>query len=306
MRIRRIINQNSTKIIIGIIVIVFVIAITQLLNYIAKESSKNKKNMENLEQNTKTSTDQSLYPAISQDKNDDMQETGNYKEFIEKFMKLCNEGNPEQAYSLISNDCKEVFYKDYTLFFNNYYKKNFSSKKSYSIQNWIDNIFKVDIKEDILSTGGTASNNIQDYISVIKENNEYKLNINSYIRREKINAETKQEDITFRVIKKDSYMKYEKYYLEIKNNGNKDILLDDLTNSTTLYLLDENDVKYPVTNDELTKEQLYIRSGVTMKMSIKFTNAYTQGRELKNIVFSKATVINDDGTSDEREYKVNL
>lgn len=306
MRIRRIINQNSTKIIIGIIVIVFLIAITQLLNYIAKESSKNKKNMENLEQNTKTSTDQSLYPAISQDKNDDMQETGNYKEFIEKFMKLCNEGNPEQAYSLISDDCKEVFYKDYTLFFNNYYKKNFNSKKSYSIQNWIDNIFKVDIKEDILSTGGTALNNIQDFISVIKENNEYKLNINSYIGREEINAETKQEDITFRVIKKDSYMKYEKYYLEIKNNGNKDILLDDLTNSTTLYLLDENDVKYPVTNDELTKEQLYIRSGVTMKMSIKFTNAYTQGRELKNIVFSKAAVINDDGTSEEREYKVNL
>lgn len=306
MKIRRIINQNSSKIILGIIVIIFVIAITQLLNYIAKESNKNKRNMQNAENNKSASIDQSLYPAISQEKNNDIQETGDYKEFIEKFINLCNEGKPEQAYLLISDNCKEVFYKDYALFFNNYYKKNFNSKKSYSIQNWIDNIFKVDIKEDILSTGGTTSNNIQDFISVIKENNEYKLNINNYVGRKEINTETKQEDLTFKVVKKDSHMKYEKYYLEIKNNGSNDILLDNLTDSSTLYLLDENDVKYPVTNDELTKEQLYIRSGVTMKMSIKFTNAYTQGRELKNIIFSKAAVINDDGTLNEREYEVNL
>ena len=306
MKIRRIINQNSSKIILGIIVIIFVIAITQLLNYIAKESNKNKQNMQNAENNKSASIDQSLYPAISQEKNNDIQETGDYKEFIEKFINLCNEGKPEQAYLLISDNCKEVFYKDYALFFNNYYKKNFNSKKSYSIQNWIDNIFKVDIKEDLLSTGGTTSNNIQDFISVIKENNEYKLNINNYIGREEINAKTEQDDLTFKVIKKDSYMKYEKYYLEIKNNGSNDILLDNLTDSSTLYLLDENDVKYPVTNDELTKEQLYIRSGVTMKMSIKFANAYTQGRELKNIIFSKAAVINDDGTLNEREYEVNL
>ena len=306
MKIRRIINQNSSKIILGIIVIIFVIAITQLLNYIAKESNKNKQNMQNAENNKSASIDQSLYPAISQEKNNDIQETGDYKEFIEKFINLCNEGKPEQAYLLISDNCKEVFYKDYALFFNNYYKKNFNSKKSYSIQNWIDNIFKVDIKEDILSTGGTTSNNIQDFISVIKENNEYKLNINNYVGRKEINTETKQEDLTFKVVKKDSHMKYEKYYLEIKNNGSNDILLDNLTDSSTLYLLDENDVKYPVTNDELTKEQLYIRSGVTMKMSIKFANAYTQGRELKNIIFSKAAVINDDGTLNEREYEVNL
>lgn len=306
MKIRRIINQNSIKIILIVIIAIILIAIIHTLNYFAKQDNLKAKNViTNEGENIKTDT--SVQPIISQGfSNITTNDIVNYKEKVEEFIKLCNEGNSEQAYSLISNDCKEIFYKDYTVFYNNYYKKNFGSKKSYSIQNWVDNIFKVDIKEDILSTGGAASNNIQDFISVIKENDEYKLNINNYIGRKEINAETKQGDLTFKVIKKDSHMKYEKYYLEIKNNGSKDILLDNLANSTTLYLLDENDVKYTVTNDELTKEQLYIRKGVTMNISIKFTNAYIQGRQLRSIVFSKATVINDDGTSEEMEYKVNL
>lgn len=303
MNIRRIINQNRKQIILVILAIIFIIAIIQTLNYFAKESNQDNLN-EIIEQNRHIDSD--LRPAISEDSTTDLELTSKNKDVIEEFIKLCNEGKSEEAYNMLSKDCQSIMYSSYDNFYNNYYKKNFGSKKSYTIQNWINNTFKVDIKEDVLLTGGTAENNIQDFISVVTEDNQYKLNINNYIGSSEVNKETKQDNIVFKVTKKDTHMKYERYYLQITNNGDTDVLLDDLKNTNTLYLLDNNDIKYSVTNDTLTKEQIYIRKGVTMNVAIKFTNAYTYEREFKCIVFSNAKKQNNDGTYTNMEYSVNI
>lgn len=305
MRIRRIINQNLKRIIFIILVIVIIFAIIQALNYIAKTKNSKDSNMD-INKGEHIELDKSIQPIISQNTNATLEEIIEYKDKVNEFIKLCNEKETEQAYKMLSKECKEIMYPDYYSFYNNYCKNNFSSNKSYSIQNWTNNIFKVDIQEDILSTGGKMSDNIQDFISVVLEDEEYKLHINSYIGSENINKETIQDNIVFKVVKKDIHMKYEKYYLEITNNGDKDVLLDNLNNTSTLYLVDANNIKYTMTSDELTKEQLYIRKGVTMKMTIKFTNAYTVSRTFKNIVFSNAVIIDEGKSGKNLEYKVNL
>lgn len=306
MRIRRIINQNLNKIILIVITAIILIAIIHTLNYFAKQDNLKARNViTNEGENIKTDT--SVQPIISQGfSNITTNDIASYKEKVEEFVKLCNEGKSDRAYDMLSKECKEIMYYDYDSFYKNYCKNNFASNKSYSIQSWSNNIFKVDIQDDLLSTGGKITNNIQDFVSVVLEENEYKLNINSYIGRQEINKQTIQDGITFKVLKKDMYMKYEKYYLEITNNGENDVLLDDLKNTSTLYLLDTNNIKYTMTSDELTKEQIYIRKGATMNMSIKFTNSYTVNRVLKNIVFSNASIKDENEPKDGVEYKVNL
>ena len=54
----------------------------------------------------------------------------------------------------------------------NYYNKIFGkNKKNVSVENWINNIYKVTFLEDALSTGVyTTQNNVQDYITILLKN----------------------------------------------------------------------------------------------------------------------------------------
>lgn len=305
MNIIRIINQNKLQIIAVIIAIIIVIGIVQTLNHFAKISNQEQNNSIANGNTTISEEDRTLSPAIS-GSNTKAENAKNYKKAIEDFINLCNNQKPEQAYEMLSNECKETMFSNYQLFYNNYYRKNFATVKTYTIQNWINSIFKVDLKEDILATGGKTTGNIQDFITVVSSNNQYKLNINSYIGRRPINTETDIGEIKFKVIKKDINMKYEKYYIEVENTGNTDIVLDNLNKTGTMYLQDSNEVKYSYINEEITKELLRVKSKSKAQITIKFSNSYISDRELEKIVFSKAQIENTDNTTKEIQFEIKL
>lgn len=305
MNIIRIINQNKLQIIAVIIAIIIVIGIVQTLNHFAKISNQEPNNSIANGNTTISEEDRTLSPAISSS-NTKTENAENYKKTIENFINLCNNQKPEQAYEMLSSECKETMFSNYQLFYNNYYRKNFATVKTYTIQNWINSIFKVDLKEDILATGGKTTGNIQDFITVVSSNNQYKLNINSYIGRRPINTETDIGEIKFKVIKKDINMKYEKYYIEVENTGNTDIVLDNLNKTGTMYLQDSNEVKYSYINEEITKELLRVKSKSKAQITIKFSNSYISDRELEKIVFSKAQIENTDNTTKEIQFEIKL
>ena len=138
------------------------------------------------------------------------------------------------------------------------------------------------------------------------EEQQYKLNINNYIGRTEINKETILDNIVFKVTKKDTFMREERYYLSITNNGKNEVLLDNLQNTSSIYLLDSNKVQYPITNDKLTTQQLNLRTGVTMNISIKFTNSYITDRKLDYIVFSDVSIKDKDGDTESGVYKIEI
>ncbi len=305
MNIIRTINQNKLQIIIVIIAIIIVIGIIQTLNYFAKISNQEPNNSIANGNTTISEEDRTLSPAIS-GSNTKTENAENYKKAIENFINLCNNQKPEQAYEMLSSECKETMFSKYQLFYNNYYRKNFSGEKTCTIQNWTDSIFKVDLKDDVLSTGGASKNNIQDFITVVNSKGQYKLNINSYIGRKIINNETKSGNVTFRVLKKDINMKYETYYIEVENNENTDILLDNLDTAGTIYLQDKKQVKYSYINEGITKELLRVKSKCKVQIAIKFSDSYISNRELTSIVFSKAQIENEDSTTKETKFEIKL
>ena len=56
------------------------------------------------------------------------------KDIINYFIKLCNENKIEEAYNIISNDCKEVLFPTINDFRNNYYNKVFTKQKTAKIE----------------------------------------------------------------------------------------------------------------------------------------------------------------------------
>lgn len=290
-------NQNRKKIIRIIVVIVFGFILLQFINrQVANKSTNNNSYLNN---NTTVKNNININSAIGGGSSVVASKTE--INVIEQFIQYCNTGKTNEAYNLLSNECKENMYPTLEYFIQNYYKGNFETSKNYNIQSWIGSIYKVDLKENILHTGIAKTSTKQDYITIVYKDGEYKLNINNYIGRTELNKQTSVDNLEIKIVYKDTYMNYETYTFEIKNNGDTNIYLDDLTKTDKMYIVDENKVKHVAYSHEIAKEQLHIYPYVKSKVQIKFSNSYVAKREYPKIVFENA-IFNDTV----KEISVNL
>lgn len=290
-------NQNRREIFLIAIIILFAIFLLHFINYgIAKKHNEEllQEKESNTTQNIAIKYDESIntYQAISGKKNDVTSE--NDIDNIIKFIGYCNEGNIDEAYGIISDECKDALFPSLDDFKHLYYDNNFSTNKSYSIQNWSHQTYKVDLKENMLHTGKTNMNNIQDFITVVKYKNEYKLNINNFIGKKNINKTSNMKNITIEVISKNTFMSYETYNFKITNDNDFAVYLDELNETDTIYLTDKNDLKYIAYSHELSREQLKINPHTSITPEIKFTNAYIVDRDFEKITFSNVLLDNEE------------
>lgn len=286
-------NQNRKKIFKIIIIIVFIIVIIQLLNLIAKNkeiTNQNNKEANNVSNNNgNTNTLASSKSAISG-------ETVNSKklksevDIIDEFFNYCNDGKIDFAYNMLTNECKEEMFPTEEFFNENYYLKIFNnSVKTHLVENWVNNIYKVEINDDFLATGKvTKDNTIVDYITVVKrEKEEYKININNYVGRSYLNIETEKNGVKMRVLRQDSYINYTTYLFEILNNTGRIIMLDDISNLDTMYLIDSNKMKYSAYKHEISQNELKLYDSEKKEIKIKYYSRYGSTKTIKSIVFSK-------------------
>lgn len=256
----RYIRQNRKKIIKILIIIVFLFCLLQLLNYLTKNNItvNSDATTEDIYDRTNgvIKSDKSMVSGTKITKETLDKVNDNIKSFVDK----CNEGNVEEAYNMLSSNCKEVLYPKSENFYNNYYKNLFENRKiTYSIENWTGDIFIVNYAPDILATGQSLDNSIyKDYITVISENGEKKLNINNYIGRTQINKGNDYENITAQVLYKDVFMDYEIYNMKIKNNTDNNILMDTLTSTKDIYLKDDKKIRHYAYSNELITSDLII------------------------------------------------
>lgn len=212
-------------------------------------------------------------------------------EVIDKFVSFCNSGNIQEAYNLLSNECKEQMYPEIKAFQEAYYNSVFgNTKRNASIENWNGNIYKVDFNEDALSTGRyNVANTIQDYITIVNdEEGNKKLNINGYIGRTTYDKTSTERSLEVKLLKKDSYMDYEIYTLNVKNNSSDTTLLGKVEDEDNVsYLVDENELKYNAYVHEIPETLLEMLGKQEKTIQIKYFNEYSSTRVIKKLVFPK-------------------
>lgn len=293
MNLKRLYNQNRKGIWWILIIIAFFIVILQVINYIIGNSNKGELN-NNSQNNTNSNIAGNERIQLSTNKSvltgDELSTTKLNNEVgkIEEFLENCNNGKLEDAYNMLTDECKEEMYASVEDFKEFYYENVFESERvSFEVENWTKNIYKVDIIPDMLSTGKSNQGIVkQDYITVKKVDEEYKLNINNYIGRREITKTKEQDDIVITVNYVDTYMEYETYNITVKNNGKANMALDNLYNERSMYIEDRNEVKYPAYTHGIPKELLIFDRGVEKTIDIKYYSRYTSTKEIKNLVFS--------------------
>lgn len=224
---------------------------------------------------------------------------------IEEFVDACNSKDIEKAYNLLSDECKEELYPNKTDFENRYIKYNFDGEfdKIAQIENWSEDIYKVMLKEDLMSTGKVSTEAKQDYITITKQNGELKINTNGFIGTEKIDSSNTQDGITITALEKKLFMDYEEYTIRIENRTENKILLDTLESTKTIYLQDINEMKYYSHSNEIVKKLLEIQSGASTQLKIKFSRSYNTTK-INSIVFSDLVLNYNDYLSGDAEKQI--
>lgn len=289
-RLTRWYNQNQ-KIILAVgLMFIAVITLIQLLNNYYKNNAKDESSSTN---NSTTTYNTKNYSIVTQEKiNENISKQSS--NLIKEFFDYCNNGEIEEAYNLLSIDCKEELYPTIDEFKTKYYNRIFTEKKSYDSALWINtntaNTYRIQIMADLLATGKSEYMPIEDYYTVINEDEEYKLNINRYIGKQILDISKTQDGITINVISRKLYIDYEKYEIAVHNNTESKLIFNTKQNSDSIYLEDENELRYISFLNEITDSELMILKGLTKNLTIKFNRGYKPNVDIRNIVFGDISV----------------
>lgn len=288
-KLRHFYYQNKEQIWKVVLIIAFLLGIIYYINYAISN--------ENVQTNTNTKNEEAIYSdeqnktyisnksAISGNPviKEEAQEVNNS---ISKFLQYCKNGNSEAAYNMLSADCKQSEYNTLEKFQERYLKSKFNKDDTYEIEQWIRNTYKVTISQDMLATGNLNSSKKVEYITIVEEDSQNKLNINGYIGKKEINKETTINQVKITVLSKKAYMDYEIYDFNIENLSSKTIKLDSLEKTGTMYLENSNGTNYNAYAHEISDEQLEIKSKHIYNLNIKYANVYSDKVTIEKIVFN--------------------
>lgn len=311
MNLIRYYNQNRKKIWGILIIICSAFLLLQLLNYFYKTNHekeiKAKNNSQEEARITTNTTQLTTNQSVVTGKGVSESQLQNATKTIDDFISYCNNRELQKAYNLLTDECKTQMYNTLEIFEQAYYNNIFQGEsKNCTVENWVKDTYKVKIRDDILSTGKDQDGYTkQDYITVKKINDEYKLNINQYIGYTKIQKTTNSNDIEVEVLGRNTYMEYEEYNIKVTNHTENTILLDGRSDTTSLFLQDSNGAKYSSYSHELTEPMLTIAAGQTKEITIKFYSSYISTKNIKYIVFSDLLSLNGQ-LSEKIQMKANV
>ena len=282
-------NQNRKQLIIMMAILAFIIIIIRVLDNFAamRLESENERERISSETTEETQPIKSVITGQKASKEDTEENVGVVKDFIE----LCNNKEYEKAFSLLTQDCQGEFNNDLNTFINNYAKRIFNTSKTYKLELWyaMNNAYTYKIQyyeNNLLATGNSnLTNNIEDYISILRENDETKISINNFIKKENINKSQKVNDIEIIVNYKKMYRDYEEYNITIKNLTSKDVLLSDGKDSKDICLVDDNNIEYSSYLHEIPIDNLTLKSGYQVVLNVKFNKMYNAYRNIKRLKF---------------------
>ena len=282
-------NQNKLKVWAIVLAIILGWLMLQVVNNALKEANQTQENMNNEETTSNVVSYSNESQSIISGGSVSSKYSEDLAQIIDQFYTYCINHEPQRAYDMLSDDIKRIMYQTEELFEDLYYKDKFEGNKQFSFQAWtISNdiyIYQIRIFENMLSTGKTDDDYIEDFATIVPDGGSYKLNVNSYIGTEVINQKSEDDRLSVEVGAVDKYIDYEIYTLRIKNKTNEDIILDTRRKTNTCYVEDNLGNKFEAVLYENNEEDLQFFSQESKTIKIKFSDSYRELMEIQSIHF---------------------
>lgn len=210
---------------------------------------------------------------------------------VDKFLEFCNNGQVEEAYALLLDECREELYPTIEDFKKYYYNNIFDKKREYNLQAWLSTskytVYKIRYPNSMLSTGTYNPEDVyQDYITLNKKSNVEKISIGNFVYAQDCNIITKTDIVDATVTKKSVYLSYEEYEIQLKNKSEKTILLDRLEKRGTLRVVG-NGIQYYAYTNKLFLANLTIKPNSVKTITIRFNKNLSSSNSSEKIEFSE-------------------
>lgn len=301
-------NKNRFRVWTAILVIVFILILMQIFNSFAKQQKMEQQNNTEEETTSNVVSYNKESKTIISGENISDKYKDDFGQLIDEFCTHCINHEPEKAYDLLSNNMKNVKYKTVEIFKALYYNDRFEGNKQYTFQAWSNSkdiyIYQVKVFDNMLSTGRSSEENYkEDFITIVPEGGDLKLNIDKYIGRKEIFKKASNDTLQVSVQISDIYMNYEIYTFNIKNNTDEKILLDTRKKTDTTFLVDNLDNKFYSILYENKESDLILEPKEMKTIQIKFNDAYRENMEIKEINFED--IVNYQAYKQNREIESN-
>lgn len=304
MQIRRLINQNRKKILYVIFIIIFIFLLIYSMNSILQKDEDKKINNSNITQTTKNTMINQKEETQTTLSNNTIQNA------MKIFVNYCNNNNVEEAYDMLTNDCKEAFnFSTKEVFKKNYLDIRFREKQDYSMVKWsVDGnrtLYLIKFYGDLLSTGG-ENKEAQEYYTFVKEENGYKININNFIYCEDKNIDVQKDGVRVHIGKMYVYDQYQEVEVSVENlTEGKICLIGSGSDPRNVYLENDSKVQYSLMYSADGLDDGIIKKGSTGDYILKFNKAYNVNNKEKYMVFSNIILDYDKylQTDDKINYK---
>ena len=236
---------------------------------------------------------------------------------IDSFFNYCNKKEYQNAYNLLTEDCKQYIYRNSIEEFMQYVDSIYTSTKIYNLQNYsnVDDVYIYDINilDDIMSTGTTGG--YQEYkekIALIEINSEMKISNQGYIGKVTFNNITGEDgNIKIRVLNKNMSYAREEYEVEITNKTDGYVLIGNgnIANEVTLNLGDQSRPALGIINNNML-----LAPGETTTYYLLFDKYYDDGKTPTEINFNlirlygnnQETAIEGLSTNSNTTYSINI
>lgn len=214
--------------------------------------------------------------------------------FITKFSKNCSEGKYEEAYEVLSDDCKNIVFGDVKEF-TKYAQTNFPKDSRYEVIPYSKvgstYVYQVKVFEDFLATGLTYSNYTYiDLKMAVNEDVEGKkhLSVAGFMGRFPIDSVFENDYIKIEILEKTSFYNEETYNLKITNRTENDIVLKDNKNKADEIILSVSGDSRP---DIELRTNLMLKGFETRNLSLTFSKFFDEQSSADSIVFTAIRVV---------------
>ncbi len=216
---------------------------------------------------------------------------------VEKYFNYCNDKNYEQAFNLLTDDCKSYVYDNDISIFQQYVDNIFNTKKIYNLQNYsnVDGTYIYDmmILDDIEATGTTGGYEpYKEKIALKRIDDGFKISNQGYIENKDCNVVSEDENIKITIKSKDISYRKEGYNVTLTNKTDRYIVILDNTIREEI-TLNLGDQKRKVTN--YSNASLILNPGETKNEVFIFDKFYDDQKNPQEISLENVRILENYG-----------
>ncbi len=207
----------------------------------------------------------------------------------------CNLKNYDQAFALLSEECRNNAFDGKVENFKVYVDSLFDRQKRYSIQNYSNYggfyIYNLRLIDDIITTGLTNQEYAfyEEKVALRQNGDKLEMFVDNYMGTDELKQAIEDDNVKIRIESRVKFYSYEIYTIRITNKTDKDVVLYDGIVGNEMYFTVGEEARIPASVDST----MWLIPGETKTFKVTLNKYYDESAKVSNVTFDKIRIMDN-------------